>query len=205
VSDAEFLDARTAMMQTVSGKNISILTPFGNTFDPRDIAHHLSHLCRFTGAVRWFYSVAEHCVLVARLTASFGRMAQLQALLHDASEAYLNDLISPLKHLPEMAPYRAIEARFELALASWFGLPAGMNPIVKSADNLAVRVEKHQLKGHGGPVMAGGQVLRVPGPWRPERARFEWLRMYADLTGHHHYCTTGDRLRAAVGIYRRAA
>ncbi len=64
--------------------------------DIRDIAHALSHLCRFTGHTNIFYSVAQHCLLVSEKIPG-GPEVKLAALLHDAAEAYVNDLSSPLK------------------------------------------------------------------------------------------------------------
>lgn len=64
--------------------------------DIRDIAHSLSHLCRYTGHTNMFYSVAQHSLLVSEKVTG-GPTVKLCALLHDAAEAYTNDLASPLK------------------------------------------------------------------------------------------------------------
>ena len=70
------------------------ITP--DCLDIRDIAHSLSQLCRFTGHTNMFYSVAQHSLLVSeRMTG--GPADKLCGLLHDAAEAYTNDLASPLK------------------------------------------------------------------------------------------------------------
>lgn len=61
-----------------------------------DIAHALSQLCRYTGHTNTFYSVAQHCLLIADKIPG-GPEVKLAALLHDAAEAYVNDLASPLK------------------------------------------------------------------------------------------------------------
>ena len=70
------------------------ITP--DCIDIRDIAHALSHLCRFTGHTNMFYSVAQHSLLVAEKMQG-GAAEKLAGLLHDAAEAYTNDLASPLK------------------------------------------------------------------------------------------------------------
>ena len=81
---------------TFTGK----VVPFDNvTFDCidiRDIAHSLSQLCRFTGHTNLFYSVAQHSLLVSEKMPG-GPAEKLVGLLHDAAEAYTNDLASPLK------------------------------------------------------------------------------------------------------------
>lgn len=106
--------------------------PEMHPYDIEEIAHALSHICRFTGHVREFYSVAEHSVYVSRIVPKHLQMA---ALLHDASEAYLGDVASPLKAL--LPAYKAIERRVEEAIAKWFGQPYGLFPLapeVKKAD-----------------------------------------------------------------------
>ena len=71
-----------------------------------DIAHSLSLICRYNGHCREFFSVAQHCVMVADCTHSFG--VGKVALLHDSGEAYLSDVPSPLKRL--LTNYEEIEA-----------------------------------------------------------------------------------------------
>lgn len=113
-------------------------------FDIDVIAHALSNLCRFTGHTHRHYSVAEHCVLVSRIVpAEFA----LDGLMHDAAEAYLGDVASPLKAmLPE---YKRIEARVEAALAKHFNLAFPIPPEVKHADKQLYRQELRQItNGH---------------------------------------------------------
>ncbi len=99
---------------TVSGREVD---PFEMTIDDidiMDIAHSLSMQCRFAGHVPSFYSVAEHCVRAVQLLAASRDLAveQLRGdriarslLLHDADEAYLQDLVKPVKSRPELATY----------------------------------------------------------------------------------------------------
>ena len=81
-----------AWLQTYTGRQFWPLEPDAGDVVIEDIAHALSMLCRFSGHCSRFYSVAEHSVLVASRTGVHG-------LLHDAAEAYLLDIVSPLKHL----------------------------------------------------------------------------------------------------------
>lgn len=119
-------------MLTSTGKKYWPLDPHPDDIDIHDIAHHLSLLCRFTGACSHFYSVAEHSVLVSELLEREDPKLAMLGLMHDATEAYLGDVGRPLKaHLPE---YVAIENNNWLAIADHFGLPDDMPPSVKKAD-----------------------------------------------------------------------
>lgn len=87
-------------METASGREVNLLDPQPSSIYLGDIAHALSNQCRFNGHVRRFYSVAEHSVLVSRLIEHhFPHDVQLQlaGLMHDAAEAYIGDMISPVK------------------------------------------------------------------------------------------------------------
>lgn len=97
-----------AWMGTFTGERFWPLDPKPWDFHLGDIAHHLSMTCRYGGAVQRFYSVAEHSVLVSLFVAP--EYAK-EALLHDASEAYVGDLIRPLKHQPELKAFRDAEDR----------------------------------------------------------------------------------------------
>lgn len=84
------------IIKTYLGKEFCFSDVDHEAIDIRDIAHSLSHLCRFTGHTNLFYSVAQHCLLVAEKIPG-GPEEKLAALLHDAAEAYVGDLSSPLK------------------------------------------------------------------------------------------------------------
>lgn len=123
-----------------SGQCFNVRAPEPEQIQLIDIAHHLSNVCRFGGAVKEFYSVAEHCVYVSRLVPP--ELAAL-GLLHDASEAYLGDVIKPLKNcLPD---YRALEHVWEAAIAKRFGFESLSHPAVKVADVAAVQAERRDL------------------------------------------------------------
>ena len=107
-----------------------------------DIAHHLSMLCRYTGAVKRFYSVAEHCVLVSYLVPP---EHALVGLLHDAPEAYLGDINRPVKHGPGLEGFRELEHRNWLAVADRFGLPHELPHEVEMADNGVCLIERELL------------------------------------------------------------
>ena len=84
---------RKSIFRTYTGKNLDILNLTENEIDIKDIAKALSQICRYAGHIRNFYSVAQHCCHVLELVED----NHLGALLHDASEAYVSDVPSPIK------------------------------------------------------------------------------------------------------------
>lgn len=132
-----------ATIQTYTGGQIHLTEPRADEIHIADIAHSLSMQCRFTGHTAWHYSVAQHCILVSDIVAP---QFQLEALLHDATEAYLCDLSRPLKHFTELGEhYLKIEARLDRVIRHAFVLPLTMSPEVKKADNTLLYVEKSAL------------------------------------------------------------
>jgi uncharacterized protein len=125
-------------IETASGLRYHFLNPQQDEIDIQDIALALANKCRFSGHTQ-FYSVAEHSVCVAYRLPKHLRLA---GLLHDASEAYLGDIPSPLKAcLPD---YRAIEKVNEAAIIDKFGVDI-YNPLVKQADRQALYTEASYL------------------------------------------------------------
>jgi len=118
-------------------------------FDPRpedisieDIAHALSHICRFGGHCRHHYSVAQHSVLVSELAPPQYAFA---ALMHDAPEAYCNDIVHPMKiGLPD---YCRMESHIYYAVSEAFNLPMTDEALtaIKRADRIALSTERRDL------------------------------------------------------------
>lgn len=141
-----------AIYDTPPGEAGRIRTYTGILVDPwnltpaeiriEDIAHALSNLCRFTGHVSEFYSVAQHCLLVASYFND--PTFKLAALLHDASEAYFNDLAGPTKCRPELQAYKQGEKLAEKAIQLRFGIPqdAELHKAIKAVDNEVYYWEK---------------------------------------------------------------
>jgi len=112
------------------------------------IAHHLSQLCRFTGATSRFYSIAEHSVLVSSKMWEESGDPYMGAigLLHDATEAIVNDINRPLKTTEEMAIYKQIEQRIWTdCIAPRFGLPKEMPALLHEVDIRMCATEKRDL------------------------------------------------------------
>lgn len=131
-----------AYIQTFTGRQFFIEDPRPEDVDIRDIAHALSMICRFTGHVSRFYSVAEHSLLVAK---NLPVKYQAFGLLHDASEAYLTDVSGPLKSLVALAEYKNLEIRATQCIFARFGLPFWIPEQVKSIDRSALVAERNAL------------------------------------------------------------
>ena len=121
-----------------------------NTIEIEDIAQGLSNTCRFAGQCPEFYSVAQHSVLVYWMLSNNLNVTDpatlMQGLLHDATEAYIGDMTSPLKRI--MPEYRALEQRLNDKIMRHFGISPVMAPAVKKADLMALAIEKRELFGN---------------------------------------------------------
>lgn len=138
-------------LETVSGKKINIANPDPSTIDISDIAWALSRMPRFSGHTIPYipYSVAQHCIRVMKELAPHGPRIQLYGLLHDAAEAYINDLPSPVKHIPEIhAVISKLEDKLMLTIYEALGVQpptAEEEAIVKLADKNQQAVEAYNF------------------------------------------------------------
>lgn len=139
-------------IQTYKGIMFYPLDPRQEEIDIEDIAHSLSNQCRFSGHLKTFFSVAQHCVYVADwLQERFPHNYQLQlaGLLHDASEAYLVDLPRPIKNFSEIGTYyRAAEHELMRVIGEKFGVDFFSDhtfPHWSYADNAVLLAEKRDL------------------------------------------------------------
>lgn len=132
---------------THTGKRFDILNPTPEMIDISDIAHALARICRFNGHTHQHYSVAQHSVMVAD---NVPEHLALEALMHDAAEAYIGDISSPVKWcIPEI---KDIERRIEEVIEIKFGLRCGNIGAIKEADLRALATEKRDLiTGHPDP------------------------------------------------------
>lgn len=134
-----------AYIPTYSGGRFRLFSPHRGDITIEDIAHGLSLLCRFSGQIREFYSVAQHSELVSRLCAP---QHALRGLLHDASEAFLVDIPRPLKSHRQFGFYRRTESAAMRAICNTFGVPARQPLSVTLADNTALATEARDLLTH---------------------------------------------------------
>ncbi len=125
--------------RTAKGIKFNILHPEPEMIDVKDIAKGLAYKPHFSGFSPQYFSIAEHSLLVQKIIANVfpkNYTLQLEALLHDASEAYTGDMIKPLKNL--LPNFVIIEKRIQEVIYNRFGItPIG----VKKADNIAQDIE----------------------------------------------------------------
>lgn len=176
-------------IETYTGGTFSPLAPVFADIKIADIAHALSNQCRFSGHTRFSYSVAEHSVRVSEELERrcLPRTVQLWGLLHDASEAYLVDLPTPLKLDPEIGyAYRKAEARLMRAVCLAFSLPEKEPSTVRDvdADMLATEVRDlmHPDREYWGKL-TGMPIKGRIRPWPAPVAEYEFLRRFAELGG----------------------
>lgn len=145
-----------AWQRMLSGRRLDLLDPSPLDVEIEDIAHGLARVARWNGQTKGehAFSVAQHCILVEQLATNLnpklGREARLMALLHDAPEYVVGDLISPFKAAVGI-DYKGFELRLLTAIHLRFGLPAKAPPalaaLFKKADILAAFFEATQLAG----------------------------------------------------------
>jgi 5'-deoxynucleotidase YfbR-like HD superfamily hydrolase len=145
-----------AWQRMLSGRRLDLLEPSPLDIEIADIAHGLARVARWNGQTRGAhaFSVAQHSVLVERLVSDLNprlaREARLMALLHDAPEYVIGDLISPFKAAIGL-DYKAMENRLQAAIHLRFGLPAivpaALKTLFKKADHLSAYHEATQLAG----------------------------------------------------------
>lgn len=127
---------RLSSIKTWTGR----VDPLNATVDEiniEDIAHSLARQCRYNGHCDGFLSVARHSIWVSEKLEDEGLSAQVQlaGLLHDAAEAYLGDLVRPLKHTAFGEEYLKVESALERVIATKFNLPFPLPEIIYEADN----------------------------------------------------------------------
>ncbi|MCW9548062.1 HD domain-containing protein [Klebsiella oxytoca] len=169
-------------LTTHSGKHFCYKKISSENIVIEDIAHALSNICRFAGHLSSFYSVAQHSVYTSFLVP---KSQALEALLHDASEAYCVDIPAPLKRL--LPDYRRIENRVDAAIREKFMLPISHDPQVKQADLIMLATERRDLGIDDGTpwpcldtITPTDQFKIEPMP--PKHAEIMFLARFSDLT-----------------------
>lgn len=187
-----------AWQRMLSGRRLDLADPSPFDIEIEDIAHGLSRVARWNGQTSgaWAYSVAEHSVLVERITAvidtGLAQKWRLAALLHDGPEYVIGDMITPFKAI--IGPdYKAVDHRLMAAIHIRFGLPpelpAAVEKVIKRADRIAAYLEATQIAGFeptearrifGAPRIA--QHLKID-PVAPDDAKALYLKRFQVLGG----------------------
>jgi hypothetical protein len=125
---------------THTGLTFNLLHPTAEMICIEDIAYALAHICRFGGHTNHFYSVAQHSVLVSHIVP---KHLALEGLLHDAAEAYVGDMVKPLKNL--LPAYSDIEINIERVIFEKFGFSIPLDPLVKVSDIILLNSERRDV------------------------------------------------------------
>ncbi len=171
-------------IRTFSGRHFRYESITPEMIHINDIAQALSHICRFCGHLWQFYSVAQHSVLVSHLVP---QEFALEALLHDASEAYCQDIPAPLKAL--LPDYRDVEAMVDSAIRHKFGLPLEKSAEVKQADLVMLATERRDFDiddGDQWDILKGIEPTDqfIVSPLSPRKASDLFVRRFIELTSH---------------------
>jgi uncharacterized protein len=208
---------RRAWQRMLSGRRLDLLDPSPLDVEIEDIAHGLAFVARWNGQTQGPhpYSVAEHSLLVEEI---FARLAprvepcwRLAALLHDAPEYVIGDMISPVKHAVGPA-YAALDARLAAAVHLRFGLPAELPPAVKQrikrADRVSAWLEAVRIAGFsvseanrlfGAPRLPAASEMRLD-LRPPVEVKRAFLDRFAALLAE-----AGPAVVPAAGLARRRA
>jgi len=186
----------------LSGRRLDLLDPSPDDIEIEDIAHGLARVARWNGQTKGPHalSVAQHALIVAdiavALDPAWPRAWRLAALLHDAPEYVIGDLISPFKAAVGL-DYKAFELRLLSAIHRRFGvpdpLPTDVTHAIKSADHIAAYFEATVLAGFavdeaarffGTPHLPAPMArhLEAMAPWPPEHAHTQFLSRFAVMS-----------------------
>lgn len=148
-----------------------------------DIATALSNVCRFSGHLPRFYSVAQHLVNTSRIVKP---EFAFTALMHDTAEAFTNDLPTPLKFA--LPIFKELEIKIESTMGNRFGFSYPYPAEVKLADTQMLLLEKNYVKEdttvweyYGDVKFEHLKELVDLGSWQPRRAKREFLERYNEL------------------------
>lgn len=171
-------------METFTGKKFYPFDPKLDDIDIEDIAHALSQINRYGGHTQFPYSVAQHSVLVASKAPAD---KALRALLHDAAEAYIGDLIRPVKKHESQYAFTALEHTVEMAIAAKFDLPWPiMDDEIKALDNRIIYDEREQVMRKTDNVWSAGAMLPPLGVhidrWYPAQAEAQFLNDFKEYS-----------------------
>lgn len=172
-----------SFIQTLSGHHFNYRNISHDSICIEDIATGLSNTCRFAGQLPEFYSVAQHSVHVSQIVPP---EFAIEALMHDAPEAYCCDIPAPLKAL--LKDYQRIEGYVDSVIRTKYGLPLQHSEVVKYADRVMLATERRDLDIDDGtpwPILEGVPAtdLLTVNPLRPGQAFTLFIARFKELTG----------------------
>lgn len=188
-TDSYTSPGRGGSIQTFSGGIFYPLDPRADEINLVDVAHALGNKARFTGHTRKLYSTAEHSVRVSWFLRSQGQslMRQYVGLHHDDSDAYLPDVPTPLKKMPEFAWFCAIEKKVQEKCYERFNCIIDDYSVIKEVDTILLLTEKRDLM----PEKNGNwntKFTQTPipkpyeiEPWEPHLAKLIYLAAHREL------------------------
>ena len=188
-----------AWQRMLSGRRLDLLDPSPLDIEIEDIAHGLARVARWNGQTIGpaIFSVAQHSVLVeaifGTMEAGLPKAERLAALLHDAPEYVVGDMISPFKAVIG-GDYKAVEHRLLAAIHLRFGLPAtlpeALTKRIKAADQIAAYLEAITLAGFkveeakrlfGHPQVTLSAYEALLAPWTAEEAKQRMMERFSSL------------------------
>ena len=195
-----------AEIVTYTGKIFDLLNPKPEMVCIEDIAHSLAYQCRYTGHTREFYSVAQHCVLMAENSDLPGD--PLQKLLHDAAETYIGDMAKPWKNLlcvdvpkgrgsfGHLVSIGTFENRIQKVIGQALGVDLAYSAEVKKSDIIMMATEIRDLMSIMPPDFDWGidtsRVIKEPiKTWLPLFAKRKFLEKYDQL--NHFFQKTMEK------------
>ncbi len=164
-------------IETFQGHQFYFRNPTPESIDLLDICHSLAMQCRYCGHTKKFYSVAEHSVMMARwmLEEGYSIEVALQALFHDAAEAYISDIPRPVK--VTLPSFKELENLLDEAIFAKFNIRYPFDPIIKEADSRILVDERAQMMRQTDNPWATDNLkameIDLQG-WLPEQARREF-------------------------------
>lgn len=180
---SQVLDTFGCIANTIkvsAGHYVDLANPDPATIEIDSIAAALSKICRFGGHCPQFYSVAEHSVHATNLAVASGVTGEalIAVFLHDAAEAYIGDIVKPLKGI--MIDYMVTEQRIESAIEKAFSVSFNRHKdVIKRFDRAMLRAEKLYMWPNDSEIWTGfaeAEVAMVPFEfWSPDDARTQFL------------------------------
>jgi uncharacterized protein len=174
------------MMLTHSGMHINPLFIEPRDIDIEDIAHALALVNRFNGHTKFPISVAQHSTFVSYLCEAHSPIIALQGLLHDASEAYIGDVITWIKRDATMAHYRLLEQEVQNRIYNLYGVPLQEFEQVTWNDRIMCDYEGHVAVTNWDAPDIGCNLLEwLSCAWYPvnwESAKSMFLKQFHKLT-----------------------